>query len=648
MSLGDSFLFKICTFLLLFLLPFSCLIPRYVPQKTPTFYSNSQNIKKNHSSSPVWFLHVSDFHLSADRPDSYHKIKRILNYSINKFRPHKIIITGDLTDNRGKFKMHPYRGRVDADWALFDRLLTELNLKKEEILAVFGNHDVYSLEKEPHDFNQISSEIFFDQESNISVKFIKINPYRFPSPPIAFLRKVFPTKSFLKSLKETVNSANDCDFSFLICHNPKLRFMPINSLEKATFGSQNLKFLLTGHWHPKSHSFLHMGNTLEVVSPALFKKEKIGLITVYKGNCVYHPIDFENEEESHIFSQARISNIKNHQKSSFLLSPCPIEQITSFDSFFDKNEEVKEIRAISFQETMPNLSIKGDINGKLECQKTKKQNLLYYLCSFKYEIENDHKSIYTFERIGDWEGKVSIPMNSAIESFEEIPYVDYPAFAFIPLYFYIFLVFSFLLFNNFSIFLSPSTCLITNKKIFKIHIFTEEMSYCSNIYPKTIKIKKLLLVFLFYTCNFFLVGYKVESTFCFLFWFGIISFKPFTIDFHFHFIGSQYLVYLLVFVIFPFILSYIFYLYYYRSINYRNIDKIVIIILLISISISISFLLKLINKIIDLLGLFSAVTSPAFCLFPILIIIQEICFITQLARIFLQGNVHKDEEIILP
>lgn len=661
--------------LIYFLIIFSPFLMIYLTQNNSvrtSFFEAKPNVG---ITDPIWFLHVSDFHLSQQKPKSFPKIYRDMNKVVSAFLPAKVIITGDLTDNadlqptesKSLFnflekiskKYHPYHKQFKEDWHLYQDLLEKFHLKEgENLISVLGNHDVFGRNQKPLNFSSISIETmhlyFNERKISRKIKFIKLNPYSFPSPPITFHRKVYPTNDLLNKL-QTILEKDSSEISFIICHNPRLRFISSKKLDSITKHSTNLKLMITGHFHPPKHSFLHFGKSLEVVSTALFRQSEVGIITYDSGCCVYHVID-----------------IWQNDTFSFLTKPMPIEQVTNFDSFYSINSKNEvEFNAISFSYSKPKLLIKGDFNGKLHCVKRINQFSImyqhnfsyYYFCNNSFPIPPNHyKEYFEIEKLGDWTGVVKFPAKKVVKPFYERKYVDYISTGYLFIYPFLFLCFLYPLITDFSSFHdnNNSGSLFTNQVELSLEVgqlsLISKFLTCktTSLFVVYTIVRRLLIILLL--SSFFLplsiftksddkefqqIQNSDKSVFIF-YWFGYFLFfrnveeSKTLIEFRSHFVGSEYLVKyfvaaIMISILLQFILKIIIVDLGHRK-NYSTINSTItinhylfIFILVISLfTLSSCKFFYHFMRLVDLLGLIPALISFSFSILPFFFILFEI------------------------
>lgn len=375
----------------------------------------------NSSSRPSWFLIVSDLHLGTVRPNSYEKVFLPLNFGIQKYRPQKIIIPGDVTDNYDGHRLYPYRRQMSEDWELYKTLITNLNISIDKIIQVRGNHDVFKISNfsSPRHYGKElfryknESEFHFqilkiDTESG-RLKFVLIHPYRFPIGPICFTAvDAFPTEDYYNRLNSILQE-NDSDITFLITHYPAIAFSPSSRIKEIYKQSPNQRIVISGHWHKRKNTkIMHHGKTIELISSAIVKSNHIiNIMTIDNKRVVNNQIDITNPEKY------------------LITNPVPYKMNIG-NGFF--NAVDTELRVLSFSDDkkQPNLTfsiISKNEGGKLirngemlNCSRVIEKDVS--LCSSPLNLNEGN---YTLIKYGDWNGEMDFFIGSKIPPFYEKP-----------------------------------------------------------------------------------------------------------------------------------------------------------------------------------------------------------------------------------
>lgn len=366
---------------LLICIPLISLKSIHKTQVVPDFTKQNDRIKNYSQAEVKCLLHISDLHLSHKRVRAVKDITARVRDINQKYKPDRIIITGDLTDNAEMSVLYPYRTQIERDWIHYKQFLIESGIKLENLIQVSGNHDIFNLlefNSSLHYANGIvynesnyTMSLNFFNESGEIIKFVAINPFKFPSPPIAFLRHCQPEDKFYSMLDHELKK-NDSDHVIVVSHCAGLRFLPSRHISKVLSQSTKIRYFLSGHWHPKKHSFFHYGSTLEVVSPPLFRQVDTGLIFIDEGHFSYHVLnDF-------------------HLPDAFITSPIPSYQETLNERVV---QSTGEIHLINFNKARKNFTISGELHGYMNCKNMNE----YQKCIFPYSnlVEGEHDIMIT-------------------------------------------------------------------------------------------------------------------------------------------------------------------------------------------------------------------------------------------------------------
>ncbi|KAI5500546.1 metallo-dependent phosphatases family [Trichomonas vaginalis G3] len=386
------------------------------PRKVTTkdFFSQARTSPFNDSEIPTWFLHGTDLHVSSTRKGSYENILNQLNRSINLLKPKKIILTGDLVDNKDEGAKRPYTYQHENDWNAYKKLLAELNLTGDSrLVQVAGNHDIYDLisydSKHHYANNTLYNFSDFQMKRipldipGITASILAINPFQFPTPPIDLTWFTSPKYGIIKNVTNEIINNND-DIQILAHHHPALMWYPNNGMDSSSSYAQylkrtsNVRMILCGHRHPEHPVFQHFGDVLEVIgTPWLFYNDRVGLITYDNRRITYHEVDIT----------------KDHV--AVMTAPSPVKQVSGLDIF---SERKTRIRALYFGETPGNLSVRGSANGKLNCNRQIEESV--WLCTMEAEFSNGYHNL---TMVGDWEGNISFTVNPTVRGFDEQSYL---------------------------------------------------------------------------------------------------------------------------------------------------------------------------------------------------------------------------------
>jgi len=395
---------------------------------TKDFFSQSVTPQWNSSSKPTWLIHATDIHITGSKNNSYEYTTNALNKSIHTIKPDKVIFSGDIVDSGIKDSFRPYVGQMKSDWDLYTKMIKEIGLDSSQLITAAGNHELYdiiSFNSSTHYANGIlyneTSYLMNRYPINLDVgtaSVLTINPYQFPSPQVSMTWWGFPDQKTLEKISTEISSNHD-SFQIIVTHHPVYMWYPNTGTDTNSFMniiklSSNVRFVLTGHLHPKTPKYLHHGDALEVVGTPLFREPKVGVISIDNKRCSYHSVSF------------------NDKNIAIMTHPVPFTQTSGLDIF---NEEETEIRALFFGETPGNLSVTGAINGKLSCDTEIKDSV--WLCHMPMKLDSGK---HTINKIGDWSGEVTFHIGHTISGFNEDFYSNESSSAYTFLFYWILIV----------------------------------------------------------------------------------------------------------------------------------------------------------------------------------------------------------------
>lgn len=408
-------------FLVITIIALIYLNPHYKKIKNKGLYSSQYYPSWNGSAKPSWFLIVSDLHLGTVRPNSYQKVFSTLNFGIQTYHPQKIIIPGDLTDNYDGQRLYPYKNQMVQDWELYKTLLKNLNISREKIIHVRGNHDVFKIAginsknhfgKDLFNYtneDEFHFQTFFYNTESATMKFVLIHPYRFPIGPICYTAvDAFPTTKYYQKLTDILQK-NDSDITFLVTHYPAIAFSPARSIEKVYSKSPNQRVVISGHWHKRMNTkVMHHGPTLELIISGMVKSYHIiNIMTIDNKRVVNHQIDI-NEAENYLIT-----------------NPVPYEMNIGNGFFNAVDSELRVLAFLNEKENLPDLkfSIVSKFDKKividqnsLNCEREIEKNVR--LCSAPLGLKEGN---YSLIKSGDWKGEMDFIIGNYIPPFYDNP-----------------------------------------------------------------------------------------------------------------------------------------------------------------------------------------------------------------------------------
>jgi hypothetical protein len=336
----------------------------------------------------------------------------MLNRTLTIYRPPRVLISGDVTDNWRPDPVRPYSQQLPSDWCAYAKLFRAYNLTDIAIQTI-GNHDLFNVDSfdsplnhaKPYFANEsdfrMRSHFFDDQGTRF--KIVAINHFLFPTGPICFIQQTFLTKKFIHEISDEL-SKSDSNVTILLTHYPALRFYPIKKFADVLKKSHNLRFVISGHWHPPAGPFLlHFGDAFEVVGMALFQAPMIGVVTFDNHRAAYHSVNLSSNERA------------------VMTNPAPAHQTSSLDVF---HETSTEIRALVFTDNLLNLTVSGALSGRLQLRRRLSGTVFLY--SLPMELAPGR---YSLRKEGDWQGDVEFVVGETVARFWEVPYVMAPSVA---------------------------------------------------------------------------------------------------------------------------------------------------------------------------------------------------------------------------
>ncbi|KAB0799720.1 hypothetical protein PPYR_07600 [Photinus pyralis] len=108
------------------------------PQTEKLFMTN----KSDHL---IWFLQISDIHISAFKdPSRLTEFREFCENAINVFKPSLVIASGDITDGRNSDGFTTQQ--IEKEWSNYQNVLTGLNVSQHMVwLDIRGNHDTFNV-----------------------------------------------------------------------------------------------------------------------------------------------------------------------------------------------------------------------------------------------------------------------------------------------------------------------------------------------------------------------------------------------------------------------------------------------------------------------------------------------------------------------
>ena len=211
--------------------------------------------KTNHL---VWFLQISDLHLSAFRdPTRTSQLLNFVKYTINIINPAVVLASGDLTDAKKNIlfdsKQHIY------EWLMYNSILHSTGILNKTVwLDMRGNHDCYNVANDKGNlYQKYSIQGHFNNGSYIyvhkygvdSIAFIAVDACPSPGPKWPFNFIGIITDSEMDRLKRLeANSGNNNNYTIWFGHYPTSCILSPKPGIRNLMGKKGLAYMC-GHLH---------------------------------------------------------------------------------------------------------------------------------------------------------------------------------------------------------------------------------------------------------------------------------------------------------------------------------------------------------------------------------------------------------------
>lgn len=364
----------------------------------------------NLSEDPVMFAHLTDIHINHVVPGHLDNFNSARDW-IEDIQPEFFVITGDLCDNFPGTKFPKYGHQQPEDHELYNKSISNLTVKN--FIDIPGNHDefgVFGYDTPAHNFikgrNLTKSEFLVSKNvytyQNQKIHIVKINAFHWPSahPPFVF----FPiyNRQLLDQIEQELIDVKEEDVVIFLSHYPVNLFDDVTSSSGRTLPqivktSNFSQYFISGHLHPQKSFVQHQGDNLEVVGADLAYDNNFGMFSLDHNRFVY--TDIENKEK----------------KSIFVTSPVPTNQISGHTPFSELDSYIR-IRA--FQDKEPNITVSGDVSGKMECRKSNSKK--GFVCSLHFTFDKPGVKHIKFD--GDYTEELEFVVNQTIASRREKDY----------------------------------------------------------------------------------------------------------------------------------------------------------------------------------------------------------------------------------
>ena len=227
----------------------------------------------------MYFLQVSDVHLSKFTPERGEQFVVFCNETVKVVQPALVVHTGDITDALMNAPGSPlYQNEQQAeDWDFYkDTLTTYGYFNKSFWLDVRGNHDAYAIPSymSPTNF-YLTHGVYGDERDYTFVLNTGFASYQFVSMDLSFdLGLSAPFDFFglvpkdLATIQAAVNAAPSFNHTVLFGHYPRVTSM--NRVPWETLTKDKVLAYLCGHLHTDSMYTNMPENYYELELEAIF------------------------------------------------------------------------------------------------------------------------------------------------------------------------------------------------------------------------------------------------------------------------------------------------------------------------------------------------------------------------------------------
>jgi hypothetical protein len=239
-----------------------------------------------------------------------------------------------------------------------------------------------------------------------------LNPFGFPTPDYEMLKWVFPSNDLRRWLYGNL-SVDDDATTIVLAHHPARMWYPTydttktDSMPMILAASRATRFFLSTKSYGQEPTFLHQGNVLEAMVPALSENAAVGILTFDNHRAMYYLVPLTADD----------------RPVALLTNPVSTRMISGLDVF---NEGTFEVRAIVFGRGNVVLNVSGPFEGTLK----KVRDLDDSVSLWSLPVANLAFGYYTLNLSGDWSGGFNFVVGNTIRGFEEEFYVKEPTVAY--------------------------------------------------------------------------------------------------------------------------------------------------------------------------------------------------------------------------
>ena len=373
----------------------------------------SQAREFNYSEDPFYFVHLTDVHISNYFNYSTEYYEKAIEWSKKALAKH-IITTGDLVDNWDRNKLFKMSHQNKKDHVLYNISTTKFAEYVDILVDIPGNHDefgLYSFDSENHDLQHYSH--FYSQIENLQYENFTVMPFNLTDDIvlICISMAIYPyslglidtdiylNTALLDRIEETLEEyQNKGKELIVITHHPVHSTISEKSSKGRTYkdiiGHYNISAVFCGHLHPENFWILHFNQNIQFIGSDLKKHQHIQIGSIDNGNIVYN-----------LFSTS-------DKLKAIVTNPQPINQISRHSTF--SYEKVPIRMLVWSNNTIEEIFVHGDVEGKLQPVRTIKENLTLY--EYNASIPKGKHQI-TFS--GYYNGKLEFFNGDELDSYSE-------------------------------------------------------------------------------------------------------------------------------------------------------------------------------------------------------------------------------------
>lgn len=407
--------------------------------------SNDDALKFNPAIPPLIISHITDTHINTYNSTYGQHLEKCLKSSI-LYQPDVLLHTGDAVDNFCTDQRPKYGDQCSNDFTLYDKIISKYKSDFKTILGTAGNHDmfgIFSFDSPKFHFLKTARKYYdnpmqtYDEflvsnypvkvNEDLTINFISMNPFRFPTAHPSFMYYAHTWREFLDRLENVIQRIPVNDKIIFYSHYPQSMYTSITNTPSTSFSTRGRRIkdlierpntiaYISGHTHSKSQLFEHHGlekncQYLESIGNDIKDRPTYEIVTIDNLRVVYHQIQ------------------PNNQNKCLITYPVPVNQTTVYSYIDDENAP---IRMVCFSEKEMNIEIHGDIEGQtMKMVKKLKDNVYLYEFSLQKiyadDLANKESSniIHHLKFGGDWKGEIEFYTRGTIPQFKEPKNNDY-------------------------------------------------------------------------------------------------------------------------------------------------------------------------------------------------------------------------------